>query len=127
MLAVDWTNIILDLIQTTAIIAGGLYTLREYRLFRRFSPKIQFDVDFDLYPIKDISGNYLLNIKLIIENKGNVRKKFPKIRVGVKTFSSEDIEKALNTQKRLKGQNELIPKHNIVPEWVQERQAKQVQ
>jgi len=113
---------ILDWIQTTAIVLGGLYALYEYKHFRRFSPKIQFEVDFDLYPIDGKSGNYLLNIELIVKNQGQVRMYFPEIFVGVKTLGIDDIDKSLNTKKRLKFGRQLVPKDNIGkpkdPWWV---------
>jgi len=113
---------ILDWIQTIAIILGGLYALYEYKHFRRFSPKIQFEVYFDLYPIDGKSGNYLLNIKLIIKNQGQVRMYFPEIFVSVKTLGTDDIDKSLNTKKRLKFGSQLVPKDNIGkpndPWWV---------
>lgn len=113
---------ILDWIQTTAIVLGGLYALYEYKRFRRFSPKIQFEVDFDLYPIDGKSGNYLLNIELIVKNQGQVRMYFPEIFVGVKTLGIDDIEKSLNTKKQLKFGRQLVPKDNIGkpkdPWWV---------
>lgn len=113
---------ILDWIQTTAIVLGGLYALYEYKRFRRFSPKIQFEVDFDLYPIDGKSGNYLLNIELIVKNQGQVRMYFPEIFMGVKTLGIDDIEKSLNTKKRLKFGRQLVPKDNIGkpkdPWWV---------
>lgn len=123
MLTQDWTNLLLEFIQTAAIIIGGLYALYEYRRFRRYSPKIQFEVDFDLYPIDDKSGNYLLNIELIVKNLGLVRKYFPKIMVSVKTLSAEDVEAAQNTHKRLRFGRELVQWHNMVykpedPWWV---------
>ena len=123
MLTQDWTNLLLEFIQTAAIIIGGLYALYEYRRFRRYSPKIQFEVDFNLYPINDKSGNYLLNIELIVKNLGLVRKYFPKIMVGVKTLRAEDVETAQNAHKRLRFGRELVQWHNIVykpedPWWV---------
>lgn len=119
----EQTKLLLDIVQTVAIILGGLYTVYEYRKFRRYRPKIQFDLDFDLHPIDSKSGKYLLNTKLIIKNLGQVRKKIPQIIVGVKTLGPEDIATAIDTRQRLLFRNELIPKHNIVldpndPWWV---------
>jgi hypothetical protein len=119
----DWLLILFESIQTTAIVVGGLYTLYEYQRFRRFRPKIQFDVDFDLHPTASKPGNYLLNIKLTVKNLGYVRNYFPQILVGVKALSEKDLKKALETQKRLRFGRELVQKHNIVinpedPWWV---------
>jgi hypothetical protein len=96
-------------IQTGAIILGGGYTLYEHLRFRRLRPKIQFDIDFDLYPIDNRPEDYLLDIRLIINNKGNVRKAFPEMLVNAKTLSSEAIERGLANKKRLKLKRDLIP------------------
>jgi len=50
----EWIEILFGFVQTAAIIIGGLYALYEYRRFRRYQPKIEFDVDFEMYPIPDL-------------------------------------------------------------------------
>ena len=123
MSTLDWILILLESIQATAIVVGALYTLYEYQRFRRFRPKIQFDVDFDLHPTASNPANYLLNIKLTVKNLGYVRNYFPKILLGVKALSEEDVKTALESQTRLRFGRELVQKHNIVikpedPWWV---------
>ncbi len=116
-------DFVLRCIQTGAIILGGGYTLFEYLRFRRLSPKIQFDIDFDLYPIDTSPGDYLLYIRLIVKNMGHVRKKFPHMYVGVKTLTADAFKKGLTSQKRLLLERKLIEGHNIMdnpkdPWWV---------
>jgi hypothetical protein len=115
MSTLDWLSFLLSGIQTAAIIIGGLYTFLEYRRFRRYSPKIQFEIDFDLYPLAK-SGSHLLNIEITATNRGQVRNYFPTILVGVKALNQEDLENALQTQKRLKFRRVLVEKHNITPD-----------
>jgi hypothetical protein len=119
----DWADIIYGLIQTVAIIGGGLIALYEYRRFRRYSPKIGFDVDFVTYGISDTPGIRLVDIAITVKNMGQVRKYFPTIDVGVKSLRAEDAQAALEDGKRLRFRRELISKHNIVanpedPWWV---------
>ena len=116
-------DFVLRCLQTGAIIFGGGYTLYEYLRFRRLSPKIQFDIDFNLYPIDNRPDDYLLDIRLIIKNRGNVRKTFPEMLVNAKTLSHKVIESGLAQKKRLKFTDELIPRHDIMdnpkdPWWV---------
>jgi hypothetical protein len=115
MATLDWLVFLLSAIQTSAIVLGGLYTFYEYQRFRRYSPKIQFEVDFELHPIASESGNYLLNIGITVKNLGQVRNYFPKITVGVKALSTEGVAAALETHRRLRFGRELVEKHNIVP------------
>jgi hypothetical protein len=110
-------------IQTAAIVLGGLYALYEYRRVRRFSPKIQFELDFDLYPIDRRSGVHLLDVDLTVRNQGQVRMYLPEIFVGVKTLGADDVDESLSKQGRLKFTRALVPKKNIVhdpkdPWWV---------
>lgn len=110
-------------IQTAAIVLGGLYALYEYRRVRRFSPKIQFELDFDLYPIDRKSGIHLLDVDLTVRNQGQVRMYLPEIFVGVKTLGADDVDESLSTQGRLKFTRSLVTKKNIVhdpkdPWWV---------
>lgn len=118
----DWIKLLLDCIPAAAILLGALYTLYEYRRFRRYSPKIQFDVDFNLHPIDGTSGNYLVDIEMTVKNVGQVRMYFPEIYVGVKTLGKDDLDNALKTKKRFYFKRELIPKANIAdredPWWV---------
>jgi len=123
MADLETSDFVLRCIQTGAIILGGGYTLFEYLRFRRLSPKLQFDIDFDLYPIDMSPGDYLLNIRLIVKNMGHVRKKFPHMFVGVKTLTTDAVKKGLKSQKRLLFERSLIKGHNIVhnpddPWWV---------
>lgn len=122
-LATTWAEIIYQLIATAAIIVGGLVALYEYRRFRRYSPKIEFDIDFVTYGIPDTPGVRLVDIGMTVKNMGQVRNYFPTIDVGVRSLRSEDVQAALKDSKRLKFGRELIPKHNIVlkpedPWWV---------
>jgi hypothetical protein len=123
MEASEWAKLFLDFVQTAAIVIGGLYALYEYRRTRRFRPKLQFEIDFELYPIEDRPDTYLLNIDLIVMNKGAVRKKIPKLLLRVKTLNAGDVENGLSTQKRFEFGRELIPRHNTIydpkdPYWV---------
>ena len=112
----DWLELLVVGTQTVAIIVGGLYAYYEYRRFRRFKPKVQFDVDFTLHPIAHRAECYLLDVQLTVINRGHVRKYFPKILIGVKALRSEDIDAALETRKRVRFGEELVKKHNIVPD-----------
>jgi hypothetical protein len=119
----EWADIIFGLIQTATIIGGGLFALYEYRRFRRYSPKIEFEVDFVTYGISDTPGSRLVDIAMTVKNMGQVRNYFPTIDVGVKSLQGEDVQAALEDGKRLRFGRELIPKHNIVakpedPWWV---------
>jgi hypothetical protein len=119
----DWADIIYGLIQTAAIIGGGLIALYEYCRFRRYSPKIEFDVDFVTYGISDTPGIGLVDIAITVNNMGQVRNYFPTIDVGVNGLRAEDMQVALEDGKRLRFGRKLIPKHNIVanpedPWWV---------
>jgi hypothetical protein len=119
----DWADIIYGLVQTAAIIGGGLIALYEYRRFRRYRPKIEFDVDFVTYRIRDATGTRLVDVTVTVKNKGQVRNYFPDIGIGVKGLRAEDIQAALEQGTRLRFGRELIPKHNIVadprdPWWV---------
>ena len=107
-------DFVLNCIQTGAIVIGGGYTLFEYHRFRRLNPKIEFNIDFDLYPTDTGPEDYLLNIRLIVKNLGHVRKKFPHMYIGVKTFSADAFEKGVTSQKRLLLERSLIKGHNIM-------------
>ena len=61
-------DFLLNCIQTGAIVIGGVYTLFEYRRFRRLNPKIEFDIDFHqascIKPVaveKDVQPNPLIS------------------------------------------------------------------
>ena len=108
-------DIIFGLIQTTALIGGGLIALYEYRRFRKYSPKIEFDLDFVTYEIPDAPGSRLVDISLTAKNMSEVRNYFPTLEVAVKSLRAEDVRTALECKERLRFGNELIPKHNIVP------------
>ncbi len=119
----DWADIIYGLIQTAALIAGGVIALYEYRRFRKYSPKIEFEVDFETHGISDTPAIRLLDIALTVKNLSQVRNYFPTINVGVKSLRVEDVQAALEDGMRLKFGHELIAKHNIVtqpddPWWV---------
>lgn len=112
----NWLELLVIGTQTVAIIVGGLYAYYEYRRFRRFRPKVQFDVDFTLHPIAHGGERYLLDVQLTVINRGHVRKYFPKILVGVKALRPEDVDAALETRKQVRFGEELVKKHNIVPD-----------
>jgi hypothetical protein len=119
----DWADIIHGLIQSAAIVGGGAVALYEYRRFRKYSPKIEFDVDFELHPVSGDSAAGLVDIAVRIKNMSQVRNYFPTIKVGVKGLRTEDVQRALETGRRITFGNELIPKDNIVakpedPWWV---------
>ena len=119
----DWVEILFGFVQTAALIIGGLFALYEYRRFRRYQPKIEFDVDFEVYPIPDSPEASLVDISLIAKNWGQVRNYFPTINVGVKELQPGDVNAALESRKRLRFGKELIEMHNIVhnpqdPWWV---------
>jgi hypothetical protein len=119
----DWIQFLLDAVQTTAVILGGTYTFVEYRRFRRYKAKIQFEVGFRLYPITGTPGDHLLDIEITVKNLGYVRSYFPRIVVGVKGLTAGDVETALQSHRRLRFGRELVEKHNIVhdpqdPWWV---------
>jgi len=110
----EWIEILFGFVQTAAIIIGGLYALYEYRRFRRYQPKIEFDVDFEMYPIPDLPEACLVDINLTVKNWGQVRNYFPTINVGVKALQPGDANAALESRKRLRFGKELIEMHNIV-------------
>jgi hypothetical protein len=119
----DWADIVYGLIQTAAIIGGGLIALYEYHRFRKYSPKIEFDVDFVLHGLSGNPGIRLVDIAIRVKNMSQVRNYFPTIDVGVRGLRAEDVQAALKDSKRLRFGRELIPKHNIVakpedPWWV---------
>ena len=115
METIEWIKLLLSFIQTASIVVGGLYTYYEYRRFRRYSPKIQMEVDFNLYPIGDKSRNYLVDIEMTIKNVGQVRMYLPWIYVGINTLDKDDVANGLITRKRLYFTNKLVPKDNFAP------------
>ncbi len=112
----EWTKLFLDFVGTAAIVMGGLYALYEYWRTRRFRPKLQFEIEFEPFPIEGRPGTYLLNIDLIVTNKGAVRKKIPKLLLRVKTLNAGDVENGLNTRERFRFGRELIPEYNTIPD-----------
>lgn len=110
----------------TAIIAGGaLFAVYEYWRVRRLRPRIEFDIDFSLLPIKGHPDQYLVDIVMTIANKGSVRKYLPEIDVEVKSLVEGDVQKAISSCKRLNFSTSqpLIRSHNIIddpgdPWWV---------
>ena len=84
-------EIIFEVIKTGAILIGGLVALYEYRRFRRFGYKAQLDLDFDIIPLGDKVGDYLLDIEPRIKNLGAVRQYFPMIQIWAKTLKKDDI------------------------------------
>lgn len=112
----EYAGLFLDFVGTAAIVMGGLYALYEYWRTRRFRPKLQFEIEFELYPIEGRPDTYLLNINLIVLNKGAVRKIIPELFLRVKTLNAGDVENALNTRERFKFSRELIPSYNVIPD-----------
>jgi hypothetical protein len=115
MLAVDWIRLVIDVVPATAIILGALYTLYEYRRFRRYSPKIQFNIDFKLYPVDNKSEIYLVDIEMSVKNVGQVRMYLPEMFVNVKTVGKNDLNISLETHERFKFTEELIENANMAP------------
>ena len=111
----EWADLIFGLIQTAVVIGGVVIAVYEYRRFRKYSPKIEFDVDFVPYGISDAPPVHLLDIAITVKNSSQVRNYFPTINVGVKSLRAEDVQAALEDGKRLRFGRELISKHNIVP------------
>jgi hypothetical protein len=119
----EWIELAATLIQTSALILGGVYALYEYRRFRRFSAKIELDVDFSLHSLPGMEDTYLLDIEITVHNLGLIRKSFPEINIHVKSLTAENIQTALENKERLRFSRELISWHNIVhnprdPYWV---------
>lgn len=101
-------------ISALALLVGALYAAVEYRIFRRYQVKIEFDVVAEIHPIPETKNQYIVDVIAKITNRSQVRHYLPVIEIGVKALKSEDPEAVLNSPQRLKFGEELIPRHNIV-------------
>ena len=103
-----------DWIGALALLLGALYAAVEYRIFRRYQAKVEFDVDVEIHPILDAADQYIVNATLRVTNRSQVRHYLPEIQVGVKALEQGDPVVVLNAPQRLRFGQELIPRHNIV-------------
>jgi len=122
ILAIDSISFLLDFIPAIAIGLGALYTFYEYRRFRRYSPKIQFDIDFKLYPVDIEFRIYLADIEITVKNVGQVRMYLPEIFVNIKTLGKNDLKVGLEKNERFRFTEKLIKPKNMAeiddPWWV---------
>ncbi len=116
----EMTGLYLEILQTALVLLGGLVALYEYRRFRRYGAKTQFEIDFEIHSLERPHDAYLLDIHPIVRNMGQVRQYFPIIQVWAKALKETDVTDALKTpgveeeKGKISLKGDLLSRRNIV-------------